>query len=1223
MAFIKTESLFHDTYFISEAEVWETVDDMGGSYLYVAAELAEWEVIMETKGLFQKILKFMGLFCLFLCVLMLGGTKAHAESGFLYPEDIPFRDITSNQIGTVYSTEENAPSVSGIRITKNEDRMLMYSFDVWSFSKTKGWIFQYENLQGKYKATQDKLKLSDDHIVELLQGNDWRGRYLVHGKNAYEYVKNDPCFAIETKRYQKGQLLSTEYEYSTDPHSKWLDSRYSLMNAISNKSDYIVGMGTPDQISHKYVVMSGIFIGDGGDVTLEADDAEVVGKGEAYYGADNKYIVRKMPVAVKKRDTNVYYFEGWYTAKDGGTKISEGDQVEKGMVLYPHWKAVEQKCNVTCIDILKTPQGEEKLGQSKWQADYGETVKGSAAGCASGAGVYYPGREYVDCSETVISELENTVYRYFKNSLVDVACIDMVHVGPDTGQQLGNHIWKSEYSTTTSGSVIGCDRRNGAYYEGYRYMYCSMKQVGEDGCTVYRYFSPIIYNIEFIANCESAGEMSSLRNLYYGHDYQLTKNTFINRKTITLNPNGQNAVCDTSNQVVYSDFLGWSSVASGGGVQYSDGCSVNGITKEEQTVSLYAVWSDKEVTLTAQPVRLGYEFAGWSEDPLAETGQKQFKANRNMNLYASWKAIPTVYHVEYYKQKLDKGYELASRYDFLGTTDTEVSAGDVKNLFPGFILDEESSHLTGIVKADGSLILNAYFRREKYAVSFDANGGRLMSDEKDMETIRGAFEEIVTLPEAKLQRTGYDFGGWTTKPDGDQVVAKPGEDYRLPNHDQTLYAYWIPRDDIPYKLIPFYENINGIGYTRGEAVELKGTTALTVKQDLVKQYETEECGEIIRKIFGEGYRLLEENVLDNTIISGYGNTCVEIYLRRDACDFTFIIKTEQETRIISKEKVLFGQKYTMPKEIKDITNITGYSDETGKIYKPGDMIEVTESHRFMIYQKGTDGTDTPSAGESPAPSGNGTGNPSVGRTPAPAGDATGSPSAGGTAKPAGGGTGGPAGTKTPATRTPVPSPKVTESPRTTEIPAPVSTASDAPRKTQQPSQSSQDGMNVISTWAGADRDAIASKLASNAREAFLKKGQKVKKKGIIYRVTKTGVKNRTLRVEGLSKEKKTIKIPAQVQLRGYAYQVTQIKKGAFANRKMLQKVIVGKNIKKIGKKAFSNSRKLRQITFQTSSISSIRSGAWTGCSRDLKLKFSKSCGAFSRRYILKKNAAMR
>ena len=162
-------------------------------------------------------------------------------------------------------------------------------------------------------------------------------------------------------------------------------------------------------------------------VQFGTGEREVYLKGEAYFDSKGKYKVRKLPVAVKKRDQKVYYFEGWYTEPEAGIKISEGDLVEKGMKLYPHWKAVEQKCNVTCIDILRTSTGEEKLGTSTWQAEYGDTVSGAAAGCTSGAGIYYPGREFVGCSETVVSEQDNTVYRYFQNAMIDVMCIDLVH----------------------------------------------------------------------------------------------------------------------------------------------------------------------------------------------------------------------------------------------------------------------------------------------------------------------------------------------------------------------------------------------------------------------------------------------------------------------------------------------------------------------------------------------------------------------------------------------------------------------------------------------------------------------------------------------------------------------------------------------------------------------------------------------------------------------------
>ena len=83
-----------------------------------------------------------------------------------------------------------------------------------------------------------------------------------------------------------------------------------------------------------------------------------------------------------------------------------------------------------------------------------------------------------------------------------------------------------------------------------------MKQVGDDGCTVYRYFTPIMYNIEFVSGCASGGSMSVMRNLYYGHDYSLTMNSFINKKRITLDTNAPEASSDTKFLTVYSDFVG-------------------------------------------------------------------------------------------------------------------------------------------------------------------------------------------------------------------------------------------------------------------------------------------------------------------------------------------------------------------------------------------------------------------------------------------------------------------------------------------------------------------------------------------------------------------------------------------------------------------------------------------------------------------------------------------
>ena len=128
-----------------------------------------------------------------------------------------------------------------------------------------------------------------------------------------------------------------------------------------------MGDGSANQISYIYNIKTGVYIAPGEAVSLEADGAQVIGKGEAYFDSKGKYKVRKLPVAVKKRDQKVYYFEGWYTEPEAGIKISEGDLVEKGMKLYPHWKAVEQKCNVTCIDIWRRKAWDKHLAGRVWR----------------------------------------------------------------------------------------------------------------------------------------------------------------------------------------------------------------------------------------------------------------------------------------------------------------------------------------------------------------------------------------------------------------------------------------------------------------------------------------------------------------------------------------------------------------------------------------------------------------------------------------------------------------------------------------------------------------------------------------------------------------------------------------------------------------------------------------------------------------------------------------
>ena len=92
-----------------------------------------------------------------------------------------------------------------------------------------------------------------------------------------------------------------------------------------------------------------------------------------------------------------------------------------------------------------------------------------------------------------------------------------------------------------------------------------------------------------------------------------------------------------------------------------------------------------------------------------------------------------------------------------------------------------------------------------------------------------------------------------------------------------------------------------------------------------------------------------------------------------------------------------------------------------------------------------------------------------------------------------------------------------------------------------------------------------------------------------------------------STKQKKIVIPDQVTINGYTFQVTSIAGNAFKNNKNITTVIIGKNIKRIGKKAFYGCKSLRNITIKTKLLkkNTVGSKAFTiaGCKTNKNFKF--------------------
>ena len=87
-------------------------------------------------------------------------------------------------------------------------------------------------------------------------------------------------------------------------------------------------------------------------------------------------------------------------------------------------------------------------------------------------------------------------------------------------------------------------------------------------------------------------------------------------------------------------------------------------------------------------------------------------------------------------------------------------------------------------------------------------------------------------------------------------------------------------------------------------------------------------------------------------------------------------------------------------------------------------------------------------------------------------------------------------------------------------------------------------------------------------------------------------------VTGPSKKTaKTLSIPDQVNVGGWIYPVTEIRASAFKNMKKLTSVTIGKNVKTIGKNAFSGCSKLKKITLKTTALKKVGSAAFKGIAK--------------------------
>ena len=259
-------------------------------------------------------------------------------------------------------------------------------------------------------------------------------------------------------------------------------------------------------------------------------------------------------------------------------------------------------------------------------------------------------------------------------------------------------------------------------------------------------------------------------------------------------------------------------------------------------------------------------------------------------------------------------------------------------------------------------------------------------------------------------------------------------------------------------------------------------------------------------------------------------------------------------------------------------------------------------------------TVTPSVIPTAAPSAKPTTEPGVEPTETPGAEPGVKPTAGPSAEPGVEPTAGPSAEPgAEPTAKPTAEPSETPGAEPTAKPTAGSTAEPGGKPTAGPSVSPAAEPTVTPSAAPTETPAGEPAIPKPTKKPVVKPAKKGKKltgsKGAIYKVTSDKTGSPTVEYSAAAKGAKgTITIPAQVTIKGVTYKVTSVGASACRNRAGITKVIIGKNVTKIGNRVFSGCKKLKKVTIKTTKLteSTVGSNAFLGISSGVVVKVPES-----------------
>lgn len=270
----------------------------------------------------------------------------------------------------------------------------------------------------------------------------------------------------------------------------------------------------------------------------------------------------------------------------------------------------------------------------------------------------------------------------------------------------------------------------------------------------------------------------------------------------------------------------------------------NGKQAAPSWTATLAEGSSLEQTVTSPTV------VGYKPDPAT--------VNVTVNNITANKTYTVTYHpanvgftVNHYLQNVaDNNYTLDKTEHVGGYTESEVG-GDLAETYPGFAALLYNTKAK--VAADGSTVVEIYYDRNYYMMSFNLDGGY------GVEPIYARYGASVKVENPT--KPGYTFNGW-----------EPEVPVTMPVGGGTYAAKWTKQDS-KYQIQYWQENADDDGYSYVESETVTAATGDVVNYNGNKSYA--------------GFTRNTDKTDKNVTVNGDGSTVLNVYFNRNVYEVKF------------------------------------------------------------------------------------------------------------------------------------------------------------------------------------------------------------------------------------------------------------------------------------------------------------------------------------------------